>query len=193
MEFYKNIGRILLIFNLISVFFLILTIFVYSMIQYMFQPLVSITQMLFSSPEAQAILFKILDLALILPSMLDYAFLLLVITLAFDLFVISWKTKTGSLLHTLMFILSGFPVWVYFMSIVNKFKDWAVNYLGSAITYTVNMRFYSYIQQNSLEISIILFLIAISIRSIEWGNIPVFNSNGEKIKDELNYNEVIKQ
>lgn len=196
MEFYKHIGKTLFIFNLISIFFLILTIFAYSMLQYLFVPLIAITNMLFTDPVVIESLIKVLDLVMIIPSMLDYAFLLIVITLIFDLLVISWRTKTGNLLGTMAFALIGLPIWVYFMTIITDIKVWALNFLGSAITYNINLRFYSYIQDNSLELSIIVFLFAIAIRSIDFDNIKFFKSNGQDINSSIdtnNINEILQQ
>ena len=196
MEFYKNVGKTLLVFNLISIFFLLLTIFAYSLIQYMFQPLVAITNYLFSDAAAVASLITILDLAMLLPSMLDYAFLLLVMVLIFDLILISWRTETGNLFVTLGFALIGFPIWILIMGWVSDIKEWALNFLGSAITYNINMRFYTYIQNNSLELSIIVFMLAIAVRSIDWNNIKYFNKAGVSLSGvsaDKNIEEILKQ
>lgn len=196
MEFYKNVGKSLFLFNLISIFFLILTIFGYSLLQYLFIPLVSITNMLFSDPAVVESVLRVLDLALIIPTMLDYAFLLLVITLVFDLLLISWRTKTGNLIGTMAFTLIGLPIWVYIMTLITDIKSWALNFLGSAITYNLNLRFYSFIQNNSLELSIMVFLLAIAIRSIDFDNIKFFKSNGENISGQTdinNLNDIIQQ
>lgn len=197
MEFYKNVGKALILFNIISIFFLILTIFAYSMIQYMFQPLVSLSNQLFSDPAVVNSLIKILDLVMVMPKMLDYAFLLLILVLVFDLLVFAWKTDTGSILNTMAFTLIGLPVWVYLMGYVTEFKNWALDFLGSAITYNVNLRFYTFIQNNSMELSIYLFMLVIAIRTIPWGNVKEYTSGLVKKKDspseDRNLDEILKQ
>jgi len=196
MEFYKNVSKSLLLFNLMSIFFLILTIFVYSIIQYMFQPLVDISSLLFDEQEVIDSLTAILELAMVLPSMLDYAFLLLFFVLIFDLVILAWKTNTGSIFNTMAFTLVGLPVWVYLMSIITNFKNWALDFLGSAITYNINLRFFSFIQANSLEISIFIFMIIIAIRTIPWDNVKEFTSGflpKNRVEDEKNLNDLLKQ
>lgn len=198
MEFYKTVGKNLFIFNLASIFFLLLTIFGYSLIQFMAGTLYDLVFILFSDSANQQTLISILNFFLVIPLFLDYAFLFFVIVFSVNIMVLAWKTRTGSLFTTMLFSLIGLPLWVYFMDVVNDFKLWALRFLSSVLSNNINTPFYNYIQTNSLEFSITLFIIVIAIRTIDWENLKVFNKFGKKINpissgDERTLQEIIKQ
>lgn len=198
MEFYKNIGKNLFIFNLVSVFFLLLTIFAYSLIQYLAVPLYNLIFALFDNAFARDSLTAILNFFLIIPQFLDYAFLLFTIVFCLNLIYLSWQTKTGSLMSTVLFTLVGLPIWVYFMQLVNEFKLWALRFLSSVLVETVDTPFYNYIQSNSLIFSIFLFMICIAIRTIDWENVKILDkfgkrTDGSSSRDERTLQEILKQ
>lgn len=195
MKFYKNLGTTLLLFNFLSIFFLILTIFAYALIQYMFVPLVSITQMLFSDEASRNILYNILNIALSLPQYLDYCFLLIVIVFSINIFYMAFKSPKSNIYYTLMFSLLGLPVYIYFLNIMNTLKIWALGFLQSAITYNINMTFFNFIVNNSIVFTIFVFMIAIFIRSVDWDNINIFNANKESgfSSEEKTLNNILEQ
>lgn len=197
MEFFKNVGKFLIILNFSSVLFLTLTIFVYSFIQYGFGAMVSITQLLFTEESSRNLLYRILDLALLLPKYLDYLFLMLIIVSVLNVFYIAWKTEKGNLYVTLAFSLIGLPTFIYFINILDNIKDWAIGFLSSAITYHINMTFFTYIQNNNIYFSIIVFIIAIGIRSIDWQNIKEFTFRTglslDNSDNDINLNDKLKQ
>lgn len=195
MKFYKNLGTTLLLFNFLSIFFLILTIFAYALIQYMFVPLVSIAQMLFSDEASRNILYNILNIALSLPQYLDYCFLLIVIVFSINIFYMAFKSPKSNIYYTLMFSLLGLPVYIYFLNIMNTLKIWALGFLQSAITYNINMTFFNFIVNNSIVFTIFVFMIAIFIRSVDWDNINIFNANKESgfSSEEKTLNNILEQ
>ncbi len=196
MKFFKNIGTTLLVFNFISIFFLLITLFAYSIIQYLFEPLVAITDMLFSTIVLQNILYRILNLVFILPTYLDYCFLLIVISFTINIFYLSFKTEKANIYYTLLFSLIGLPTYIYFLKIMNGLKEWALGFIQSAIVDNVNMRFFNYIVNNSIEFTIFVFIIAIFIRSTDWENVKLFKNNPTNTlstPDDKNLKEIFKQ
>jgi len=192
----KILGTTLLVFNFISIFFLLITLFAYSIIQYLFEPLVAITDMLFSTIVLQNILYRILNLVFILPTYLDYCFLLIVISFTINIFYLSFKTEKANIYYTLLFSLIGLPTYIYFLKIMNGLKEWALGFIQSAIVDNVNMRFFNYIVNNSIEFTIFVFIIAIFIRSTDWENVKLFKNNPTNTlstPDDKNLKEIFKQ
>ena len=194
MKFYKNLGMSLLYLNFTSVFFLLLVIFIYSIIQYLFEPLVNITQLLFSEEASRQLLYRILDIVLIIPSYLDYMFLLVIITAILNILYIAWKTEKSNIYITAIFSLIGLPTFIYFLEKFEVFKDWALGFLSSAITYNINMRFFNYVSTHNIELTIVVFLLVIAIRSIDWQNVKLFKSNSEGTSNDTEtFNDIIQQ
>lgn len=195
MEFYKRTGMILAMFNFISVFFMFLTVFAYSLIQYLAKPLLNITYMLFTDTTSQNNLIKILDYFFVLPQFLDISFLVFVIMLMMNLFYLAWKTEKGNIYYTLMFSLIGFPLWIFLMAQLDNLRNWSLAFLGSSLSNTITMPFFNYIQANSLYFSIIVFMIVIGIKTIPFDNIKLFKANGDNknSNNSGNFKQIIQQ
>ena len=79
---------------------------------------------------------------------------------------------------------------------MNGLKEWALGFIQSAIVDNVNMRFFNYIVNNSIEFTIFVFIIAIFIRSTDWENVKLFKNNPTNTlstPDDKNLKEIFKQ
>ena len=171
-NFYSIITKILLVFNVISLFFTFVVVLIYAFAQYIGIEFLNLFGEWFGTSsfwyEKGVALF---ELILSIPGALDNLFMAIIILATANVFYLSYKTQKGGWLGFFFFISIGLPIWIYLASKVVDIRNSMLSYLNSTLSIKPDTVFFDFFTSYSLEISAFIFIMAIIIHMIDWENV----------------------
>lgn len=195
-NFYSTIVKILLVFNILSLFFTFTLVLFYAYLEYVGLEFISISNSMFGSGSywSNAII-SLFELLLEIPGGLDTLFMSIIIVSIMNIFYLAYKSKKGGFLGFFFFISIGLPIWLWVSNKIVGLRNVVLNYLNSALIIKPENTFFDYFTMYSLEISAFIFIISLIINMIDWENVreKISTIGDSKISDNDEIGEVFEQ
>lgn len=190
-SFYSKIGIALIFLNFLSVFFMALFLFSFTLIEYSVNPL---EQLIFQDGIWNTLLYNIFDLFVQIPQTLDSFFMAIVALLCIDLIYFSYKMKESEWWQFLVFLLLGLPIWTFLMLKVYDIKITIISYLSNAFIIKPASPFFDMFSQYSYLFATGMFLLCIFVNRFDWNNLreKISNSTSD-FNDSESFDERFEQ
>jgi len=171
-KFFSILGGLLVILNIASLFFLISLMAFYAALDYGLLPVHGNIKEYFSDSSFWSDkLQNIVELIYELPSKMDWLFLAVIGVITINLYYVSFVSKRMGWFTFFFTLLLGLPIWLYISTELIKIRDKFLEYFSSALVEKPDTPFFDYFTNYTIEISAFLFLTAIIINVIDWGEV----------------------
>lgn len=167
----KKLSKGLLYFNFGFVIVIAILIFMYGVYDYVINPISSFgTDVLGLSSTGLAMtsINTIINIFLTFPTIVDWFFFVTFLTMVIDLIYLSFKAKQMSEWAFLGAVLFYVPLVLFILTKVKSVMDSFIQSLSSILTTVPPLPLYTFLMNNSIAITAVIFIVCLGINVIPW-------------------------
>lgn len=169
-NFYMVLAKALFIMNIIALFFSFAILLFYAVLQYAHVEFLDVADTLLNDTWYGYIV-RLFELLLSIPAALDTLFMAIIFLGVSNIFYYSYQTKRGGWLGFFFFLALGLPIWLWVTDKVVDMRNTLITYIDSAVIIKPNTTFFDYFVNYSIEITAVIFTIALIIHRVDWENV----------------------